>query len=149
MAERSYAIPDQLEPDLVRARTYWEGLRRGESTIPFSDDVNLSALSDLESSALLIEVFENPTRFRINIAGDAAEKRYGAKLAGKFIDEIPSRAPLDALAEQCLASVEGKSPTYARISVPQGTRAGYARLVLPTWGNGHVDSLLCIFATLA
>ncbi|HVX92393.1 MAG TPA: hypothetical protein VG985_04140 [Xanthobacteraceae bacterium] len=140
-----YLLPEALEPDLLRVRTYWDGLKRGEAQMPFSDDVNLSSLSDLAGDALLLEVFENPLRFRINIAGQQLTRNYGSALEGKFTDEITLRPPLDELTEQCLVTVRRRAPSYHRRppTPGRGGDAGYARLVLPLWGNGRVETLLC------
>lgn len=134
---RSHTPPDTLEPDLARVLDYWKNLIRGENTMPFADDVDLSRLPELSASLMLLTAFENPDRFRFETAGDAIIREFGAPLAGTFSDELPEKAPLEAFTEQCAAAVSEKGPAYFR------SRDGrYARLVLPTWGEGHVMALL-------
>jgi hypothetical protein len=125
-----------VEGDLARIQGYWQRLRRGENSIPFSDDIRLTSLSDMAQHTLLIEVFQDPVRFRVDIAGHRVEKHYGAPLAGKFLDEIPSRGPLDGLAAQCQSVLEARAPGF------KADKQRFARLVLPFWGNGHIDMLL-------
>jgi hypothetical protein len=131
-----FALPSGLEPGLARIRDYWLGLRRGQADIPFTDDVKLSALNDAE--LILVDVFERPIRFRIAVAQSGIAGRYGQSVEGMFADEIVPRAPLDYFLSQCSASLEGRTQTYYR----SAQRPSYARLLLPLWGEGHINSLL-------
>jgi hypothetical protein len=97
----SFPLPDKLEPDLDRVRAYWQGLKRGENDIPFWDDVKFSLRTRLAREALLIEVFENPQRFRFDIVGEDVTKQYGKAMIGKFSDEIDLSAPLEEFTGQC------------------------------------------------
>ncbi len=107
--------------------------------MPFSDDINLSAVPELTGRTILMSAFENPERFRFEAAGDQIATQYQAPLKGEFSDEIQSRPPLEQLTEQCSATVSLRSPTYFRSAEENG---GYARLLLPSWGDGHVALLL-------
>jgi hypothetical protein len=149
----TYLLSDRLEPDLERARAYWNGLKRGENEIPFWDDVKFSMQARLARDVLVIEAFENPLRFRFDVVGSDITQRFGAPIAGKFTDEIDLHAPLDELTSQCRATIERRAPTYFR-SVPAanaqpGSGAGYARLILPLWGNGRIEMLLGAIANAA
>ena len=66
----------------------------------------------------------------------------GHDLSGKFLDEIDAAAPLQFLLSQCSATVEGRAPTY----YGNNGAGGYARLVLPLWGDGRVGMLLVVYA---
>jgi hypothetical protein len=127
------------DDDLGRILDYWQQLRRGENSIPFSDDINLASLSDMASHTLLIEVFNNPLRFRVDIAGARVEEQYGDVLAGRFLHELASQPPLDELADKCQLVVNKR--TFCHEIRGRGDRQ-YARLTLPFWGNGHIDMLL-------
>jgi len=139
-----FAVPAKLSTDLARVQDYWESLKRGENPIPFWDDAKLLSLPDLSDRLMLIDAFERPQRFRLSSVGARIRNLYGTDLEGRFIDEIDSKAPLDFLAAQASASVEGKAPTYfARKGGRAGSsRAGYARLLLPLWGNGRIEMML-------
>jgi hypothetical protein len=145
-----YPMPRKLPPDLDRVRAYWEGLKRGEANMPFWDDVNLSHLPDLAGRVMLIEVFEKPMRFRFGSIGDEIKRCAGADYTGKFLDEFEARARLEYLSSQCDATVESRAPTYYRHSPRKdGTEAapeGYARLILPMWGDGRIGMLLAAVA---
>lgn len=136
-AALSATLPANLEPDLARVLDYWKDLIRGENPMPFSDDIDLSRLPELSSQLLLLTAFENPDRFRFETAGESIVRDYGTHLQGQFSDEIAQDAPLEELTEQCRMTLSRGAPTYYRS--PAGS---YARLLLPTWGDGHVMLLL-------
>ena len=133
-----FMVPQNLGSGLVRVRDYWLSLRRGQADIPFTDDVKLGALSDAGVDLLLVDVFERPLRFRIAVAEPGIAVHYGHAVEGIFADEMSPQAPLDYFLSQCSACAEGRAPTYYRSAQP----ASYARLLLPLWGDGHINGLL-------
>jgi osmotically-inducible protein OsmY len=141
---RSYSLPAELEPDLARIQAYWNGLKRGENDIPFWDDVKLSLRSRLGRESMLIDVFENPLRFRFNLMGADVANWYGGTPGNSFLDEIDLHAPFNELTLQCKAAVESCAPTYyfQTGNADAGHSDGYARLLLPLWGNGRIEMLL-------
>jgi hypothetical protein len=143
---RSYSLPFELEPDLGRVHAYWNGLKRGTNDVPFWDDVKFSMRSRLGRESMLIDVFENPLRFRFDLIGADLTEWHGGTIGNKFLDEIDLHAPFDELTLQCQATVEGGVPTYyCQTTVRNsdaGHPAGYARLLLPLWGNGRIEMLL-------
>jgi hypothetical protein len=122
-------------------RNYWIGLRRGQADIPFTDDVRLSEITDA-AEVILLDVFQSPARFRIAVVTRGLIARYGQSAEGLFADEMDPKTPLDYLQSQCSATVEGRAPTYYRSE----TAPAYARLMLPLWGDGHINALLCAIA---
>ena len=83
---------------------------------------------------MLVDVFKQPQRFRLNTVGKEIRDWYGADIVGKFVDEIDAKAPLEYFTAQASATVEAAEPTYYH--------DGFARLLLPLWGNGYVSMLL-------
>jgi hypothetical protein len=134
-APNPFPFPDKPAPGLSRVRAYWEGLKRADNDMPFWDDVKLSALGDQADSALLIDAFEQPERFRFNTLGQGLAQRYGEPLAGKFLDESALRDPFGYLRAQASATVEARAPTYYEAG-------SVSRLLLPMWGEGHIGMLL-------
>ena len=149
---RPFAVPAKLERDLALVFSYWEGLKRREAQMPFWDDVNLSELRALTAKLVMIDASAKPVRFRFGFGAVGAEvqARYRADLAGKFLDEIEIRHPLQFAVSQCSAAVESGEPTYYRQAAAGGRGAsakqGYSRLILPLWGDGRVGMLLGAFA---
>jgi hypothetical protein len=133
----------QMASALTPLRDYWQGLKRGNATMPFADDVQLGALTG-PAEIMLLDVFDHPQRFRFAIVGSDIARIYGADLAGCFVDEIALREPLDDFLSQCAATVAAHAPTLYR-HVPENAPDGYQRLLLPFWGDGHIAALLCGF----
>jgi hypothetical protein len=148
---RSYSLPGELEPDLSRVRAYWSGLKRGENDVPFWDDVKFSLRSRLGRESMLIDVFENPLRFRFDIVGADVASWYGGTIGNSFLDETALHAPFDGITSQCKATVEGSAPTYYRQTTAgkDGHPGGYARLLLPLWGDGRIAMLLGVVAPVS
>ena len=124
---------------------YWNGLKRGANDIPFWDDVRMSLRSRLGQESMLIGVFEDPLRFRFDLVGADVANWHGRTVGTGFLDEIDLHAPFDGLTLQCKVTVESAAPTYYRQTVSGQEDAGhpgYARLLLPLWGNGRIEMLL-------
>jgi hypothetical protein len=134
-AQRPFAPPPRLPPRLARVLAYWEGLLRGSAEVPFADDFRPIDLPDLADRLVLIDVFAQPTRFRLQNVGKATNP---AGLDGRFLDEVRPDAPLDFLASQCEATVEAAAPTFFRGDASRP----HARLLLPLWGDGRISLLL-------
>ena len=130
-----FPLPEKLKPSLARVHSYWEGLKRADNAMPFWDDIKLSALPDLADWLLLIDVFALPERFRFNTLGAGLAQRYGEAVKSRFLDELSLRDPFGYLRAQSSATVEARAPTYYET-------AGFARLLLPMWGDGHIGMLL-------
>jgi hypothetical protein len=137
---RPYPVPRRLEPALARVQAAWRGLLRGGATMPFADDLRLDVLPDLKPRLFLMDVFARPQRFRFSEVGRALQGRDGGALGDRFADEVALAAPLDFLVSQCGATVEAAAPTLFRGGEAKG--GGYARLLLPLWGDGRVSLLL-------
>ncbi len=136
MADNPYPLPERLTPTLQRVFDYWDDLKRGGNEMPFSDDVKPSALPDMTDRLLLIDVFADPERFRINSPGADVGER--AALRGKFLGEAAMPGRLDYLLSQCSATIESRGPTfYTHAGAPP-----YTRLLLPTWADGRISLLL-------
>ncbi|MGB8402087.1 hypothetical protein [Bradyrhizobium sp.] len=139
-----FRLPAKLPLDIDRVWDYWKSLKRGENKIPFSDDLKLSALPDLADRLMLVDVFEQPQRFRFSLVGERIRQSYGGDLAGKFADEIDPRSPLKFFIAQASVTVETNAPTFSIDTAPSDGRreAGDARLLLPMWGNGRIEMML-------
>jgi hypothetical protein len=130
-----FALPEKLDDDLSRVQSYWDDLRRGGNDMPFWDDVRLAALQERAASVLLIDAFAQPERFRFNFLSDALK---AGDLKGRFADERDLPHPFEYLRPQASATVEARKPTYYR----HDGKDGYARLLLPMWGDGRISMLL-------
>ena len=144
-AASPFELPATMPPELVRVSDYWEGLKRGNASMPFWDDLVLSSLSGLSERLMLVDVFEGPLRFRFNTVGQDIRAQYGTNVTGKFLDEIEIKAPFEYLMAQSNATIESRVPSfYASVSSssPSHQRDRYARVLLPMWGNGRIEMML-------
>ena len=114
--------------------------------MPFWDDVNLSALPDLSDRLILVDAFESPQRFRLNTLGRKVGTLYGTNVTGKFVDEIEPKAPFEFLTAQASVTIEAKRPTFLHLK--PSAAASYGRLLLPMWGNGHIEMLFGLVADI-
>jgi hypothetical protein len=141
-----YSVPRKLPAALARLRAYWEGLKRGDASMPFWDDVEPAALPDLAGQLMLIKAFERPRRFQFSMIGKDIQERYDGDLMGAFSDEIELRYPFEYFNSQCFATVETRAATLYRhvLADADALRQAqeYSRLLLPMWGEGHVGMLL-------
>jgi hypothetical protein len=141
-----FAMPEHLEHELAEVLAYWEGLEHRHDDVPYWDEVHLTSIREYNNILMMIEVFENPERFRFGVAGRAIVQRFGKSLEGHFVDEVARRAPVEYLASQCSATVQSERPTFYH-HVAMNTHApdpskSYLRLLLPLWGDSRVDMLL-------
>jgi hypothetical protein len=141
----AYSIPARFEAELVSIYESWRSMRRGDNYMPFSDDVNPPSLGSGADDAVLIDVFENPLRFRLGLAGRSIAAQLGPERGGKFLDELEPHGLLDHLEAQCAATVRSRAPTYFR----HGSAPAYARIALPLWGNGRIEMLLVAAAAIS
>jgi hypothetical protein len=147
-----FSVPRAMDPDLARVRDYWDSLKRRDADMPFWDDFKTSSLPDLSDRLVLIDVVEQPQRFRLNCLGQQLADQYGGVISGKIVDELELKSPLEYLPSQCSATVESRAPTFyqpgsGEVRQSQGA-ASYSRLLLPMWGDGHIGMLLGAFAWL-
>jgi hypothetical protein len=134
MSERPFLVPRLAQGDLGGLHRYWQKLKRGQAEMPFADDVKLTA-TGRPDAVMLIDVLENPLRFRFAIVGEGIQRLYGSELAGLYADDAARPSPFDFFLSQAAATVEGRAPTYF-------SSESYARLLLPLWGDGRITMLI-------
>jgi hypothetical protein len=139
--KQPFAVPAHLSPALCQVRDYWKSLLRGGAAMPFWDDAKLSDLPALADRLFLLDVFEQPERFRLGTIGAALGSQ---DKTGVFIDHAELDTPFDFLRSQASATVECAGPTaYVQGAAEGATQTrGYTRLLLPMWGEGRIGMLL-------
>jgi hypothetical protein len=137
-----FSIVRPLASKLDAVLSYWQNLRRGEAEIPFSDDLSMPSVKQLCSDVFLLDVFAAPERFRLSTAEIGLAKETQDQILGRFIDEVDLPDPFDLLRAQSSATVEEMRPTVYRHERTSIDGEGYERLLLPTWGEGRVLTLL-------
>ena len=132
-----FPLPDHLGPDLQAVLSLWQELKRAENEMPFSDDLDLSALSSLSAKPFVLSVFTAPERFRFEYLDKVLQ---GTASAGRFIDEVPPDTSRRYLRAQSSATVEAAAPTFFCFNEKPGHNV--SRLLVPLWGNGEINMLL-------
>lgn len=132
-----FSLPDRLDPKLQPVVSLWERLKRSENGMPFTDDLGLSALSNLSGKPFLLSVSAPPERFRFEFLDESLQ---GVAAMGSFIDEISPDTNFGYLRAQSSATVEAARPTLLRLIEVSGHK--FSRVLLPMWGNGQVNMLL-------
>lgn len=134
-----FPLPQKLPNLLANILQYWKALIRAENTMPFSDDVSLSQLSELSSNLMLVDVFAKPQRFRFNYLGEQLIRKLNSNIAGRFADELEPHSPFDFFIAQSSATVEARAPTCYSCNPANPNEY---RILLPTWGDGRIKLLL-------
>jgi len=132
-----FPLPDRLDAKLQPVVTLWENLKRGESGMPFGDDLGMPALSKLPGNPFLLSVFPAPERYRFEFICDSLR---GDVTTGTFIDEMSPNVNFSYLRAQSSATVEAAAPTLLHLT--QWSGYSFSRVLLPLWGNGQVTMLL-------
>lgn len=128
-----YPLPG-MEPPLAALYEYWNSLKRGGWRImPFWDDLKLPDLGEHRAHVVLFDVMDG--RFRFAETGSAVDGYIGSEMDGRFLDDVQGPGALASLLDQCEATVADSAPTYSKSD-------GYARLMLPMWGNGTIQMLV-------
>lgn len=132
-------VPENLTPRLFSVFYYWRDLERAENAMPFSDDIDSSALANLTDNTFILKVLVLPERFRFELLGKALQASDGAR-TGDFLDEIDPGGQFSYLRAQSSVTVEAAAPTFWHFA--GDSQRTFSRLLLPTWGSGHIDILL-------
>lgn len=140
IATNPFALPSALGIVGARTLTYWSNLRRAGNEVPFADDISLAALSGLSDRLLLVSVFSQPRRFRLETVGSGFADGNSGLVTGLFCDQVSLHGRLAYLVSQCDATVEGLQPTAYRGAVPG--KSAFTRLLLPAWGDGRITIIL-------
>lgn len=133
-----------VEPRLRRLYDYWRERWRGEAP-PARADIDPAELKPLLPNLALVDVEEEPRRFRFRLVGTDIVQRYGEEITGRRLDEVGLGCELAAIAEQYDETVREQAPTYCRHELPRpgGKRVKYERLLLPLSSDGRrIDMLL-------
>ncbi len=85
----------------------WRDLKRAENQMPFSDDLQLTVLSNLPARPFLLRVFSAPERFRFEFLDKGLQ---GALTTGAFIDEMSPDINFSYLPRSMGDEVRGMSP---------------------------------------
>jgi hypothetical protein len=75
-------------PELLQLYDYWDKRRTGRR-FPARADIDPLDLKFALGNLTLVDVLQDPLRFRFRLTGSLFAQRMGLDLAGKFVDDIP------------------------------------------------------------
>ena len=124
-------------PHLARLYNYWDDKRAGRA-MPTRNDIDPMEIRSLLPHIALIDVEENPQRYRYRLVGTGLITVLGQELTGKYLDQTPMlfrRFAGNAYGE-VLAK---KTPTYTVFDtyIPMIRSVRYKRLLLPLSPDGE------------
>lgn len=135
---------DITHPHLRDLYAYWQKKKAGRR-LPARADVEPTEIPRLLPWIALVEITENPQRFCFRLAGTQVENFYGAKVSGRWLDELDFSDQNAAIATQYAAAAQLGEPSVARFAFTKqdGRHIAYERVLLPLSSDGSkVDMLL-------
>jgi hypothetical protein len=136
------------DPVAIRLYLYWLKCR-GAKQFPSRDDIDPIDFRFALGRVSLIDVLEQPRRYRYRLVGTMVTDHLGYEMTGKFLDQLPEsqvRAYLDQLYGSVVAQ---RVPIHeGGQTVLDGRLWKYESLVLPLSSEGQaVDLLMAYRAT--
>ena len=132
------AISEQIVDQRLRAVfAYWQDKCAGRA-MPSRADIDPAELKPYLPNIALIDVEDDPPRYRYRLAGTELTKILDRELRGRYVDEMPLLYRRFALAAYDKLLRE-RAPTYSRIDtfVPFLFNVRYERLLLPLAQDGE------------
>lgn len=129
------------QPVLQKLRAYWDA-KRGARPYPSRDDIDPMELRFILGSLILIDVEQDPLRFRYRLFGSEIARRQGFDMTGKYLDQHPW-PELAAMALETYRQVLGTGlPAHIqRRGLVDGNTVNHISLVLPL-GHTQVEMLM-------
>jgi hypothetical protein len=138
------ALRDTIEDDrLRRLLDYWERKRAGR-TMPGRPDIDPVEIAFVLGYILLIDVHDDPLRFRFRLVGMHTPRRQNIDLTGVWLDQLPLPEVRASMQASYAEVVAARAPSRAvRDEVRDGHRIRWEVLRLPLAADGeHVDMLM-------
>lgn len=147
MTEQLTSSP--VNEGMNRIFDYWKSRHR-KGRLPRREDIEPGDLSDLLPHIFLVDVEEDPRRYRVRLAGSEVVACFGTDMTGKTVDEYDLADERGSILQQYDLAVETREPCYHRHefwTAAYEHHLNYERLLLPLSSNGkQVDKLLgCTF----
>jgi len=108
---RTVDIADIRSPRIRRLSDYWEEQRSARGTLPRRSDVTPDRLRDLLPHIIIVDVEQDPQRFRYRLVGTRVVEYNGFEFTGRYLGEIgwpEEQAIIDGYA----AVVESRRPIF-------------------------------------
>lgn len=132
------------EPSLRRLYQYWEGKRIG-GHLPARHDIDPLDFPYALGRIMLVNVVDDPPRFRVRLHGSEMARHAGYDLTGKWLDDLPDPEYRAYVIGRCASLVASGQPILVHHDrILDGRVSHYQALWLPFSDNGtDVAMLLC------
>ncbi len=131
---------DRVQSSVLRQLfQYWDE-KRGHRSAPSREDIDPAQMVEFLSNVFLIDVEEEPRRYRVRLMGTALDHWYGRDLTGCHVDEITDQvlAALDELVmtwEPWLVSGEyvkksDRAIVYELLALPMSSDGATVNMIL-------------------
>ncbi len=133
--------------DVIReAEEYWNSIR-GARLMPARADIVPEAIVKLLPNVILMDVSRDPLNFRYRLIGTEIERHSAGNHTGKWITDIPERAPPSNVWDNLQAVIEERRPSTR--SVPYvGRHQDFIttrQITMPLSSNGtDIDMLFLV-----
>ena len=136
-------LEDIETPYLRRLFAYWQDKRRGRE-LPSRRDLDPREFAFALGHVLLIDVVDDPRRFRFRLHGSVLSFRARYDMTGRMVDELPNEENRSVLLQRCRRLLETKRPCFARSQrIVDGTMYGYEVVWMPLSSDDTtIDMLL-------
>ncbi len=132
---------------LKRLYRYWTE-RRGAKRYPSRDDIDPLDFGYALGRVSLVDVLENPRRYRYRLVSTSMTAGLGYELTGRFLDEIPEPEARRYTRQLYDAAVEKRIPLHFRDdAMLDGRRWQSEALVLPLSSDQQAIDMLMIYRT--
>ncbi len=135
--------PSIADPLLRQLYDYWRA-KKGARIAPRRADIAPAEIPDLLAWVYLVELVEG--RLRIRLAGTSIAEEFGAKLTGKYLDEIGLADAQTPVTEEYQKAAREIAPVFGKwhYATKDGRELDYERVILPLSSDGkNVDMFLC------
>ena len=139
------ACPETASEAVKRLCAYWEE-RRGTKRFPAREDIDPIDFKFALGRVSLIEVLENPQRFRYRLVSTSITKHLGYEMTGKFTSEVPGRELRDYVERLYAKAVSLAAPLYQKESaIYDGRVWEYEALMLPLSSDGERINMILAY----
>jgi hypothetical protein len=138
---------DTGDETLRRLYRYWTE-RRGAKPYPARSDIDPLEFGYALGHVSLVDVLENPRRFRYRLVSTSLTARLGYEMTGKFVDEIPSKEMRAYTTRLYAVAMQRRAPLHLRDeAMLDGRRWSHEALILPLSADGRSVNMLMIYRT--
>ena len=137
-------IAEPRHPHLRRMLAYWDE-KRGARPFPSRRDIDPVDFGYVLGSVSLVEVFQDPQRFRYRIAGSHLTGYLGYEMTGRFADEFPEREVGQYVTARYEAAILRRQPVIeAGDEILDGRLWRHETVYLPLSNDGATIDMLLV-----